>query len=58
MGPDENHVRALTPSSCCGESRVTPVARLESQKLESQLGLICRLLDRTPSERSEASWSF
>jgi hypothetical protein len=24
----------------------------------SWLGAICRLLDRTPSERSEASWSF
>jgi hypothetical protein len=31
MGPDENQIRALTPSSCCGESCVTPVASLESQ---------------------------
>ena len=27
--------------------------------LSAQIGLVlCRLLDRTPSERSEASWSF
>jgi hypothetical protein len=30
----------------------------ENRRRSGSCPLLCRLLDRTPSERSEASWSF